>query len=117
MPRELQLAPLHVGSRAGATVVKAVVVLYGLPAIAAGAILAHECTHAYIRLAGGYPRLQPKVEEGLCQLVALLWAGGSSTLVHVRSSYHVLVHSSINNSSDVHSSSTSVYLFMRIRPT
>lgn len=46
---------------------------FGLPAVAAGAILAHECTHAYIRLAGGYPRLEPKVEEGLCQLVALLW--------------------------------------------
>ena len=62
-----------VGSRAGPTVVKAVVILYGLPAVAAGAVLAHECTHAYIRLAGGYPRLEPKVEEGLCQLIALLW--------------------------------------------
>ena len=28
-------------------------VLYGLPAVAAGAILAHECTHAHIRLDGG----------------------------------------------------------------
>ena len=41
--------------------------------MAAGAILAHECTHAHIRLDGGYPRLAPQVEEGLCQLVALLW--------------------------------------------
>lgn len=51
----------------------AIVVLYGLPAVAAGAVLAHECVHAQIRLEGGYPRLEPKVEEGLCQLVALLW--------------------------------------------
>ena len=62
-----------VGQSRGATVVNAVVVLYGLPAVCAGAILAHECTHAYIRMAGGYPRLRPKIEEGLCQLMALLW--------------------------------------------
>jgi hypothetical protein len=48
-----------VGTRASTTVVNAVVVLYGLPAVAAGAILAHECTHAYIRLVGGYPRRAP----------------------------------------------------------
>ena len=53
--------------------VNAIIVLYGLPAVAAGAVLAHECVHAQIRLEGGYPRLEPKVEEGLCQLVALLW--------------------------------------------
>ena len=62
-----------VGQSRGATVVNAVVVLYGLPAVCAWAILAHECTHAYIRMAGGYPRLRPKIEEGLCQLMALLW--------------------------------------------
>ena len=59
--------------RFGETVVNAVVVLYGLPFVAFGAVLAHECTHAYIRIAGGFPRLAPKTEEGLCQLVALLW--------------------------------------------
>jgi hypothetical protein len=59
--------------RFGETVVNAVVVLYGLPFVTFGAVLAHECTHAYIRIAGGFPRLSPKTEEGLCQLVALLW--------------------------------------------
>ena len=54
------------------------IVLYGLPAVAAGAVLAHECTHAHIRIAGGYPRLEHKVEEGLCQLVALLWVENAS---------------------------------------
>ena len=63
----------RVVTRTAGHTVNAVVVLYGLPLIAAGAILAHECTHAYIRLAGGYPRLEQKVEEGLCQLMALLW--------------------------------------------
>lgn len=60
-------------SRTGQSTVNAVVVLYGLPAIAFGAILAHECTHAYIRIKGGFTKLAPKVEEGLCQLIALLW--------------------------------------------
>ena len=59
--------------RFGGATVNAVVVLYGLPLVAFGAVLAHECTHAYIRIAGGFPRLAPKTEEGLCQLVALLW--------------------------------------------
>lgn len=59
--------------RFGTATVNAVVVLYGLPFVAFGAVLAHECTHAYIRIAGGFPRLTPKTEEGLCQLVALLW--------------------------------------------
>ena len=34
--------------------VNAIIVLYGLPAVAAGAVLAHECVHAQIRL-GGLP--------------------------------------------------------------
>lgn len=46
--------------KVGDTTVNAVVVLYGLPAIAFGAILAHECVHAYIRIKGGFPKLAPK---------------------------------------------------------
>jgi hypothetical protein len=38
-----------------------------------GTILAHECTHAYLRLSGYPPDLPADVEEGLCQLLALLW--------------------------------------------
>ena len=49
----------------------------------AGAILAHECMHAWLRLSGfaagqlrhlgGEEGLDLQVEEGLCQLMALLW--------------------------------------------
>ena len=38
----------------------------------AGSIIAHEVMHAWLRLSG-YPRLPPNVEEGLCQLMAMLW--------------------------------------------
>jgi hypothetical protein len=37
-----------------------------------GQILAHECMHMFLRL-NGFPTLEPIIEEGLCQLFALLW--------------------------------------------
>jgi Protein DA1 len=52
--------------------VTAILVLYGLPRLLTGSILAHECMHAWLRLSG-FPHLSPEVEEGLCQLMALLW--------------------------------------------
>jgi hypothetical protein len=52
--------------------VTAILVLFGLPRLLTGAILAHECMHASLRLAG-FAGLAPQVEEGLCQLAALLW--------------------------------------------
>ena len=54
--------------------VTAILVLAGLPRVMAGAILAHECMHAWLRLSGT-SQLQPQVEEGLCQLMAVLWLG------------------------------------------
>lgn len=50
-------------------------VLFGLPRLLTGSILAHECCHAYLRMAGyaAHRHLEPQVEEGLCQLMALLW--------------------------------------------
>lgn len=47
-------------------------VLYGLPLLLTGSILAHEAMHAWLRL-GGYRGLPPEVEEGMCQLMAELW--------------------------------------------
>ena len=38
-----------------------------------GAVLAHECVHAQIRLEGGYRGSNRRWRRGLCQLVALLW--------------------------------------------
>jgi hypothetical protein len=64
--------------------VTAILVLSGLPRLLTGCILAHELMHAWLRL-GGFDNLPLQVEEGLCQLMALLWleaqpeSQGSST--------------------------------------
>ncbi|WIA18924.1 hypothetical protein OEZ85_003595 [Tetradesmus obliquus] len=52
--------------------VSALLVMYGLPRLLLGSIVAHELMHAYLRMrhVTGLPL---QVEEGLCQLVAMLW--------------------------------------------
>ncbi|KAJ1294487.1 hypothetical protein BS78_01G150000 [Paspalum vaginatum] len=52
--------------------VTAILILYGLPRLLTGSILAHEMMHAYLRLKG-YRNLSPEVEEGICQVLAHLW--------------------------------------------
>ncbi|XP_012574455.1 protein DA1-related 1-like isoform X2 [Cicer arietinum] len=52
--------------------VTAILVLYGLPRLLTGSILAHEIMHAWLKLKG-YPNLSPKVEEGICQVMAHMW--------------------------------------------
>ncbi|CAJ1929919.1 unnamed protein product [Sphenostylis stenocarpa] len=52
--------------------VTAILVLYGLPRLLTGSILAHEMMHAWLRLKG-YPNLSPEVEEGICQVMAHMW--------------------------------------------
>lgn len=52
--------------------VTAILVLYGLPRLLTGAILAHELMHAWLRLRG-FRNLNPEVEEGICQVLAHLW--------------------------------------------
>lgn len=59
------------GTVAGAQVT-AILVQFGLPWLLTGSILAHELMHAYLRLSG-LTQLSMDVEEGLCQLMALLW--------------------------------------------
>lgn len=64
--------------------VTAILVLYGLPRLLTGSILAHELMHAWLRL-NGFRNLRPEVEEGICQVVAHMWlesevmAGSSSS--------------------------------------
>ncbi|XP_057541864.1 protein DA1-related 1-like isoform X1 [Amaranthus tricolor] len=64
--------------------VTAILILYGLPRLLTGSILAHEMMHAWLRL-NGYPNLRPDVEEGICQVLAHMWleseivAGSSSS--------------------------------------
>ncbi|XAR73917.1 hypothetical protein NMG60_11008042 [Bertholletia excelsa] len=71
--------------------VTAILVLFGLPRLLTGSILAHEMMHAWLRLRG-YPNLSPDVEEGICQVLAHMWleseivAGSGSSLASTSSS-------------------------------
>jgi hypothetical protein len=54
--------------------VNAVLVLYGLPRDLTASILAHEAMHVWLKLNKGFPfRMPPKLEEGLCQVIAYLY--------------------------------------------
>uniref|UniRef100_A0A0E0RJJ4 LIM zinc-binding domain-containing protein n=2 Tax=Oryza rufipogon TaxID=4529 RepID=A0A0E0RJJ4_ORYRU len=52
--------------------VTAILILYGLPRLQTGSILAHEMMHAYLRLKG-FRSLSPQVEEGICQVLSHMW--------------------------------------------
>ncbi|XP_042046705.1 protein DA1-like isoform X1 [Salvia splendens] len=52
--------------------VTAILILYGLPRLLTGSILAHELMHAWLRL-NGYRTLRQDVEEGICQVLASMW--------------------------------------------
>ncbi|GMN41414.1 hypothetical protein TIFTF001_010642 [Ficus carica] len=52
--------------------VTAILVLFGLPRLLTGAILAHELMHGWLRLKG-YRDLNPDVEEGICQVLSHMW--------------------------------------------
>ncbi|CAN1273590.1 Protein DA1, partial [Linum perenne] len=52
--------------------VTAILILYGLPRLLTGSILAHEMMHAWMRLKG-YQPLSQDVEEGICQVLAHMW--------------------------------------------
>jgi hypothetical protein len=54
--------------------VSAVLVLYGLPRDLTASILAHEAMHVWLKLNKGFPfRMPPKLEEGLCQVIAYMY--------------------------------------------
>ncbi|KAJ9703352.1 hypothetical protein PVL29_004938 [Vitis rotundifolia] len=52
--------------------VTAILILYGLPRLLTGTILAHEMMHAWLKLKG-YRNLSQDVEEGICQVLAYMW--------------------------------------------
>ncbi|EPS58284.1 hypothetical protein M569_16530 [Genlisea aurea] len=62
--------------------VTAILVLYGLPRLLTGAILAHELMHGWLRL-NGYRNLRPDVEEGICQVLSHMWL--ESEVISIRS--------------------------------
>ncbi|CAK9209543.1 unnamed protein product [Sphagnum troendelagicum] len=53
--------------------VTAILVLYGLPRLLTGSILAHELMHAWLRLKGTFPSLDNSIEEGICQVMSYIW--------------------------------------------
>jgi hypothetical protein len=52
--------------------VTAILILYGLPRLLTGYILAHEMMHAWLRL-NGYRNLKLELEEGICQVLGHMW--------------------------------------------
>ncbi|KAJ0236583.1 Protein DA1-related 6 [Hirschfeldia incana] len=52
--------------------VTAILILYGLPRLLTGSLMAHEMMHAYLRLKG-YNNLNKVLEEGLCQMLGHMW--------------------------------------------
>ncbi|XP_022977512.1 protein DA1-related 1-like isoform X2 [Cucurbita maxima] len=52
--------------------VDAILILYGLPRLLTGSILAHEMMHAWLHFEG-YPNLSKPIEEGICEVVAHMW--------------------------------------------
>ncbi|GFP80982.1 protein da1-related 1 [Phtheirospermum japonicum] len=83
--------------------VTAILILYGLPRLLTGSILAHEMMHAWLRLKG-YPNLSPEIEEGICQVLAHLWL--DSEIVAGSGSSNVASSSSSSSSSTSSSSSS-----------
>ncbi|KAF3777814.1 DA1-related 2 protein [Nymphaea thermarum] len=73
--------------------VTAILILYGLPRLLTGSILAHELMHGWLRLKG-YRNLNPEVEEGICQVLSFMWlesevmAGSSSGASSSSSSFY-----------------------------
>ncbi|XP_071734157.1 protein DA1-related 1-like [Rutidosis leptorrhynchoides] len=52
--------------------VKAILILYGLPCLLTGSVLAHEMMHVWLWL-NGYRNLDKYVEEGIYQVLAHMW--------------------------------------------
>ncbi|VVB14995.1 unnamed protein product [Arabis nemorensis] len=52
--------------------VTAILILYGLPRLLTGYLLAHEMMHAYLRL-NGHRILNNVLEEGICQVLGHMW--------------------------------------------
>jgi hypothetical protein len=54
--------------------VEAILILHGLPGEHFAAIAAHELGHTFLFM-NKFPKLEPMVEEGLCELAQYLWLG------------------------------------------
>ena len=92
--------------RVAGTRVTCIALLSAMPRLLSGAVLAHEACHALLRLSPGVPHpLRPRVEEGLCQLLGLLWLEReAAALSEPRAVAHAaqLAHAIRNDASDVY---------------
>lgn len=85
--------------------VTAILILYGLPRLLTGSIIAHEMMHAWLRLKG-YRTLSPNVEEGICQVLGHMWL--ESEIVPASGSDAPLSSASSSSSSSSGPSSSNV---------
>ncbi|XP_074275249.1 protein DA1-related 1-like isoform X2 [Silene latifolia] len=85
--------------------VTAILVLFGLPRLLTGSILAHEMMHAWLRL-NGYPNLRPEIEEGICQVLAHMWLESEIMAGSTSSSGNTSTTPSTSSSDSGSSSST-----------
>ncbi|XP_044511788.1 protein DA1-like isoform X2 [Mangifera indica] len=69
IPEEMITGPYKLSHHCEVT---AILILYGLPRLLTGSILAHEMMHAWMRLQG-FQILNQDVEEGICQVLAHMW--------------------------------------------
>ncbi|KAE9603584.1 putative transcription factor interactor and regulator LIM family [Lupinus albus] len=53
--------------------VTAILIVFGLPRLLTGSIIAHEMMHAWLHSDEGYHGLSDEVEEGICQFMAHMW--------------------------------------------
>lgn len=78
--------------------VTAILILYGLPRLLTGSILAHELMHAWLRL-NGFRTLSPDVEEGICQVLSHMWLESEVMAGSGSSSHGASTSSGISSSS------------------
>lgn len=78
--------------------VTAILILYGLPRLLSGSILAHELMHAWLRL-NGFRTLSPDVEEGICQVLSHMWLESEVMAGSGSSSHGASTSSGISSSS------------------
>ncbi|CAH9121397.1 unnamed protein product [Cuscuta epithymum] len=74
----MRTQPLRLTRRCEVT---AILILYGLPRLLTGTILAHELMHAWLRL-NGYRNMDLELEEGICQVLAYMWLESEVTPGH-----------------------------------
>eukprot|EP01026_Neomeris_dumetosa_P068060 TRINITY_DN6652_c0_g1_i5.p1 TRINITY_DN6652_c0_g1~~TRINITY_DN6652_c0_g1_i5.p1 ORF type:complete len:485 (-),score=73.85 TRINITY_DN6652_c0_g1_i5:230-1684(-) len=72
IPAGFNWMPILAGGQNGRISVSAILVVDHMPRLLTGSVLAHELLHAWFKL-NNVTELSNDVEEGMCQLMAMLW--------------------------------------------